>query len=248
MRIVLPGTDPQIAIVASKSLGRLALAGGTLTSEFVEFEVKRALEWLQGVCSVDSKILQIFTFLYFLNYSGDRNEQRRFAAVLILREFAQNAPTLIYGYVPQILELIWVALRDPKVTIRDSGADALGACLELVHVRESNLRVQWYRKMYEESNKGLKLGSTEGIHSYFLIIKEMLEKTENFLDSKYRDIAETVMRYRDYKEPLIRKAVILLFPVLAHYDPKTYGVDYLQSSMIFVLGGLKREKDRGPCA
>jgi hypothetical protein len=29
--------------------GRLALPGGTLTSEFVEFEVKRALEWLQGV-------------------------------------------------------------------------------------------------------------------------------------------------------------------------------------------------------
>lgn len=31
--------------------GRLALSGGTLTSEFVEFEVKRALEWLQGSLS-----------------------------------------------------------------------------------------------------------------------------------------------------------------------------------------------------
>jgi len=36
------------------SAGRLALAGGTLTAEFVEFEVKRALEWLQG-----------FLFLFF---------------------------------------------------------------------------------------------------------------------------------------------------------------------------------------
>lgn len=48
LRIVLPGSDPQIAILASKALGRLALPGGTLTAEFVEFEVKRALEWLQG--------------------------------------------------------------------------------------------------------------------------------------------------------------------------------------------------------
>lgn len=30
------------------SAGHLARAGGTLTSDFVEFEVKRALEWLQG--------------------------------------------------------------------------------------------------------------------------------------------------------------------------------------------------------
>jgi hypothetical protein len=28
--------------------GHLARAGGTLTSDFVEFEVKRGLEWLQG--------------------------------------------------------------------------------------------------------------------------------------------------------------------------------------------------------
>ena len=48
LRIVLPGTDPVITLLASKALGRLALPGSSLTSEFVEFEVKRALEWLQG--------------------------------------------------------------------------------------------------------------------------------------------------------------------------------------------------------
>ena len=48
LRIVLPGSDPLITELAAKALGRLATPGGTLTSEFVEFEVKRALEWLQG--------------------------------------------------------------------------------------------------------------------------------------------------------------------------------------------------------
>ena len=48
LRFVLPGNDLQTMVLASKALGRLALSGGTLTPEFVEFEVKRALEWLQG--------------------------------------------------------------------------------------------------------------------------------------------------------------------------------------------------------
>lgn len=34
--------------MASKAVGLLALAAGTFTAEYVEFEVKRALEWLAG--------------------------------------------------------------------------------------------------------------------------------------------------------------------------------------------------------
>lgn len=45
--------------MASKAIGRLAMAGDTFTAEYVEFEVKRALEWL----------------------GADRNEGRRHAAV-----------------------------------------------------------------------------------------------------------------------------------------------------------------------
>lgn len=48
LRILLPGVEPQITLLASKALGHLATSASTLTSEFVEFEVKRALEWLQG--------------------------------------------------------------------------------------------------------------------------------------------------------------------------------------------------------
>jgi FKBP12-rapamycin complex-associated protein len=48
LRIVLPGQDPQITLLAAKALGKLATSNSTLTAEFVDFEVKRALEWLQG--------------------------------------------------------------------------------------------------------------------------------------------------------------------------------------------------------
>ena len=45
---VQPATARSAMVRASKALGHLARAGGTLTTDFVDFEVKRALEWLQG--------------------------------------------------------------------------------------------------------------------------------------------------------------------------------------------------------
>ena len=48
---------------------------------------------------------------------GDRYEARRQAATLVLTELAVNAPTLMFTYVPQILDNIWTVLRDPKVCI-----------------------------------------------------------------------------------------------------------------------------------
>lgn len=59
LRNLLPSNDTMVMEMASKAMGRLALTGGTFTADYVEFEVKRALEWL----------------------GGDRNEGRRHAAV-----------------------------------------------------------------------------------------------------------------------------------------------------------------------
>ena len=59
LRNLLPSNDQVVMQMASKAMGRLAHTGGTFTADYVEFEVKRALEWL----------------------GGDRNEGRRHAAV-----------------------------------------------------------------------------------------------------------------------------------------------------------------------
>ena len=57
----MPSGDPVVMEMAAKAMGRLALNGGTFTADYVEFEVKKALEWLVG----------------------DRNEGRRHAAVRV---------------------------------------------------------------------------------------------------------------------------------------------------------------------
>lgn len=59
LRNLLPSHDVVVMEMAAGAVGKLALASGTYTAEYVEFEVKRAFEWL----------------------SGDRNEGRRHAAV-----------------------------------------------------------------------------------------------------------------------------------------------------------------------
>lgn len=69
--------------MAAKALGKLASFGGSLTSEFVEFEVKRSLEWLQGLVLTD----------FF--YLGERIESKRYASTLILRELAMSGNTAL---------------------------------------------------------------------------------------------------------------------------------------------------------
>ena len=62
LRNLLPSSDIGVMELAAKTVGRLALVSGTYAAEYVEFEVKRAFEWL----------------------GGDRHEGKRHAAVKYL--------------------------------------------------------------------------------------------------------------------------------------------------------------------
>ncbi|KAI9804847.1 MAG: hypothetical protein M1825_001216 [Sarcosagium campestre] len=222
LRNVMRSNDTAAMILAARALGRLAIPGGTLTAELVESEVKSALEWLQT----------------------DRQETRRFAAVLTLRELARNSPTLLYSFVPQILELIWVALRDPKVLIRESAAEAASACFEIIAARDAQLRQQWFSRIYDEALQGLKLGTGESIHGSLLTIRELLLKGGMFMNEHYREACEIVLRYQDHRDPLIRRQVVILIPILASYAPQDFVKSYLHKAMIHLQGQLKKDKDR----
>jgi len=80
-------------------------------SGHVDVQVKSCIEWLQGAfaCSSASKSTA------HIRSTGERIEARRYAAVLVLRELTRDAPTLVYDHVPELLDNLWTALRDPKV-------------------------------------------------------------------------------------------------------------------------------------
>lgn len=222
LRSALRSNDLAVLVYAARSLGRLAKPGGALTAELVESEIQSALEWLQS----------------------ERQESRRFAAVLIIRELAKGSPTLLYGFVTQIFELIWVALRDSKVLIRETAAEAVSECFEIIAARDVGVKQQWFSRIYEESLQYLKSNNVDWIHGSLLILRELLLKGAMFMNEHYRNTCEIVLRLKDHRDPKIRTQVVRTIPILASYAPMDFTNNYLHRFMVYLQAQLKREKER----
>lgn len=222
LKAALRSNDNTVLLYAARALGHLAVPGGALTAELVEAEISSALEWLQS----------------------DRQESRRFAAVLIIREFADNSPTLLYAFVPQIFDCILVALRDQKVLIRETAAEAVGACFDIIAARDASLRQQWFARVYEDALQGFKSPSQDIVHGSLLTMKELLGRSGMFMRDHYRDVADITLRLKDHREPRIRTLVVIVIPILAGYAPETFSSQYLHKFMIFLQGQLKKDRER----
>ncbi|GAB7363647.1 hypothetical protein MBLNU230_g4217t1 [Neophaeotheca triangularis] len=213
IRRTMEGNDSQAMIVAAKCLGKLATPGGALTAELVEFEVKRSIEWL--------------------NEPG-RNEGRRFAAVLELREMSRSSSTLLYQYIQVILQTLWEGLRDPKVVIRETAAETLSLCFRILSSRDPAQRSSCLSRIYEGAQEGFRKGTVEGIHGSLLAYKELLVQGGMFMQGgRYKEACERVLQqqYREHRDPTIRRTVVDIMPILAAYSPKEFCHNYLARSM-----------------
>ena len=74
-----------------------------LTRTHAPAQVRRAIEWL----------------------SGNHGEARRYAAALIARELAENAPAVFNVHVRAFIDAIWAGLRDQRLLVRDASVAAL---------------------------------------------------------------------------------------------------------------------------
>uniref|UniRef100_A0A5B7BS83 Serine/threonine-protein kinase TOR n=1 Tax=Davidia involucrata TaxID=16924 RepID=A0A5B7BS83_DAVIN len=215
--------DPEILVLASKVLGHLARKGGAMTADEVERQVRNALEWLRG----------------------ERVEYRRFAAVLILKEMAENASTVFNVHVPEFVDAIWVALRDPTLAVRERAVEALRACLRVIEKRETRWRVQWYYRMFEATQDGLgRAAPVHSIHGSLLAVGELLRNTGEFMMSRYREVAEIVLRYLEHRDRLVRLSITSLLPRIAHFLRDRFVTNYLSICMNHILAVLKIPAER----
>ncbi|KAM2605661.1 hypothetical protein TB2_034429 [Malus domestica] len=215
--------DTDILVLASRVLGHLARAGGAMTADEVERQIKIALDWLRG----------------------DRVEYRRFAAVLILKEMAENASTVFNVHVPEFVDAIWVALRDPVLPIRERAVEALRACLGVIEKRETRWRVQWYYRMFEATQDGLgRNASVHSIHGSLLAVGELLRNTGEFMMSRYREVAEIVLRYLEHRDRLVRLSITSLLPRIAHFLRDRFVTNYLTICMNHILAVLRIPAER----
>ena len=222
LRQALRSNDNKVLVFAARALGHLAIPGGAFTAELVESEIQSALESLQS----------------------EKQEIRRFAAVLVIRELARNSPTLLYAFVPQIFDCIWIALRDDKVLIRETASEAAGACFEIITARDSVVRKQWFSRVYEEAQMNFKSKNPNHIHGAYLIIKELLLRGGMFMRDHYREACEVTLRLKDHQDPWIHAQVVFVIPILAGYAPELFAQAYLHKSMTFLQGQLKDDSQR----
>jgi len=216
-------SDPIVLASASKALGHLARAGGALTVEFVEFQIKQSLEWLQV----------------------ERGERRHLAAVLVLRELAQNTPTLFNVYVDDFLDHIWFALRDPKEDIREAAVEALRVCLRDISSRGRDWRLLCYRKLFAETVAGFasRKATVHVIHASLLCLGELMSvgpiHRAEFMSERCAESCEYVLRYKDHSNQLIVRTVITLLPRLAALQPPTFSQHYLSPCLDYLIEQMK---------
>ena len=268
------GPEPVLASAASQALGRLVATGGAVTADIVEEEVNRAFKWLKNPV---------------------REERKRFAAALTLRELAANAPTVFNVHVPHFIKAVWPALHDPSLDVRLAGVLALRACLMVIEQRETRYRVQWYYKLYEEARKGLEAPLTPGnstttpsksgggggsaktphssssrktpsdkhspsakkvhtnaqcndrpekIHGSLLALGELLRHTGEFMLSRYKEVAETVLKFYRSRRLIVRRSVIDLIPKLAAFSPRRFADSYLPLACGVLLTSIRAQGER----
>ena len=159
---------------------------------------------------------------------------------------AEQAPAVFNVHVKAFIDTIWGALRDARPHVREAASGALSACLRLVAERETRYRVQWYYKLFENTMRGLSrdprtgaVPTAESIHGSLLVLGELLRHTGEFLLARYKEVVETVLRFRDSKEKLIRRAVLVLVPRMAAFAPERFASEYLNKCITHLLSVLK---------
>ncbi|CAI5758005.1 unnamed protein product [Candida verbasci] len=229
---------------ATQTLGKLATIGGTLTGDFVDYEGRRAIEWLQN----DNK-------------NSKQHENRRHAAILIVSALADNAPSLLYPLVNQILENIWSPLRDNRLIIRLDTAFAIQKCMKILNDRDQNAKSYWIKKLIDLASKVLNeyndydndssynliptsSQSSENIHGALLAYRELLTYYKDpYIISKFEQIYENTMLYNQHKLAIIRQELTRIFPLLCKVNPDLMVEKYLHRTLYYYLSQLKKNKN-----
>ncbi|KAG7693019.1 hypothetical protein KL933_004170 [Ogataea haglerorum] len=236
LRRLITSNDLAVMRQATKTLGKLAIPGGSLTGDFVEFEVKRSIEWLVA----------------------EKVENKKHAAILIISSLAENASAMLYPYIKEVLSNIWIGLRDSKSLLREDSAICLRHCLNIVYERDLELRSYWFSKLYTEatlifrnslatsngSGPVVNNNPSEFIHGSLLCYRELVLQGSSLLHSKIDDIYENLMGIKDHRSVDVRREVTKIMPILARFDRAKFVDKYMHRVLLYYISQLKIGKDR----
>lgn len=187
--------------------------------DYVEAELIRSLDWLR-----------------------ESHPHRRFAGCAVLRQLAENAPTVFFVRVKEFFDLIWDPLWDSKDTIRYAASKALSACLAVLSQRTYHL--QWYCGLYDRIHDGLKKGTAESVHGSLLVVSESLKLTGDFMVPRFKEVCKAIMQFKDHRSRTVKGAIIHLLPSLAQFCPDAFARTHLDEAMDMLLKCCKSQETK----
>lgn len=214
--LTLPGKLPTLELVA-RTLGYLAKQCArtlkTIAAEWIEFETKRAIEWLQQ----------------------KDDGFRCFVAVCVLKEIALNAPSLFYPFVSEFFKHIWNAVFEISPVVREVSIYCFRAVLSIITIRSSDSRNEWFKTIMKKVKEGFKSEKTESNHGALLMTSELLSHPNPSIFGDVDDLIPTALEFITSKDSIIKTALINLIPIMARFNTKRFTEKYLDVSMKFLL-------------
>ncbi|KAG8859069.1 phosphatidylinositol kinase- protein kinase tor1 [Tulasnella sp. 330] len=216
---LIPSRDVGVMIAASNTMGRIVEAGdASFGDHFVDYEVAKALAWVEG-----------------------HEELEKYAGVLTLRVLARYCSTHLSSYVHIILDKIWITLRDLKPSIRETSAEVLAMCLDILKKSErSEASARVHSKLLREAMAGAKQSDVATLEGSLLAVQELFSQGGMYMKPHFAEVGDTLLQFKNHKEAQVRKSTMALIPILATYDPEKFSHLYLQRSMTYLQGQLKR--------
>ncbi|KAJ1517551.1 phosphatidylinositol kinase- protein kinase tor1 [Coelomomyces lativittatus] len=223
LNIALNANDEQTVFWASKVLGSLVSSGvgATLTAEFVDDEIRKALINMQ---------------------LSDRNEMKRYGGVLVIKELMQHVSTSMYPHLPSILDAIWRPLRDMRSFVKEAATNVLEIAFTMVSQREETQENQYFLKMYTTALQFSNASSVEYIQASLLTLRALLSHAGRFMDFRLKDVCDLLLQFKSHKDPEIRWILCQLIPMVAAYNPSAFE-PFIARFMNFLLSQIKKEKD-----
>ena len=221
--------------LATKVLGHLTKAAGPLSTEMVED-------------LINNYIIDLL--------SESKHENKRLAAVWIIKELTLNVPTLLNIHLNKVIHDLRPAICDSKVNVRLGAIEALRECLNLI-IRRPQAYRQQFEKIYNKAVSDLNIGQNQNkhkassvhpvdinhIHGSLLTFDELLKGGE-YMSDKFAAICKITLSFKKHKDKFIRNAVIELLPKLAAYSPSLFvSYGHLKESCEYLMETLRQNKE-----
>ena len=235
----LSSSDPEIIVKAAQCVGCLAKLGGTHNTEVIELHVNASITWLHpGEGDL---------------FSGKGIENKRYAALLVLKEFCMYAPVIAFTAITartnSCLKEILNSIKDPKMQVREAAFELIQAFLKLIENREEATRKELYNQIYSKAKADFNSTDVLALHGSFLIIEAILSHSKvDLQNDHYVEICDNVMKHKDHhKNPTIRRTMVMLIPKLAEFSVTVFVQKYFKELLTFIIDYINKKgnKDRG---